>query len=65
MASEKGFGLFPPRWPAPGVSWRPSPARGAGMPGRHEAPKNTDPFIGLILLGLMVLLAVTIILAVA
>jgi len=35
------------------------------MPGRHEAPKNTDPFIGLILLGLMVLLAVTIILAVA
>jgi hypothetical protein len=35
------------------------------MPGRHEAPKNTDPFIGLILFGLMVLLAVTIILAVA
>jgi len=35
------------------------------MPGRHEAPKNTDPFIGLILLGLMVLLAVTISLAVA
>ena len=35
------------------------------MPGRHEAPKNSDPFIGLILLGLMVVLAATIILAVA
>jgi hypothetical protein len=35
------------------------------LPGRHEAPKGSDPFIGLVLLGLMVLLAVTIILSVA
>ncbi len=35
------------------------------MPGRHEAPKDSDPFIGLVLIGLMMLLAVTIILAVA
>jgi hypothetical protein len=52
------------RWPAPGVSWRPSRVRGDGVPGRHEAPKDSDPLIGLVVLGLMVLLAVTIILAV-
>ena len=40
-------------------------ARGAGMPGRHEAPKQPDPFIGLVVLALLVLLAVVIILAVA
>jgi hypothetical protein len=34
------------------------------VPGRHEAPKKTDPLIGLVVLGLIVLLAVTIILAV-
>ena len=33
------------------------------MPGRHEAPKDADRLIGLVVLGLMVLLAVTIILA--
>jgi hypothetical protein len=35
------------------------------MPGRHEAPNDTDPFMGVVLLGLIVVLAVTIILAVA
>lgn len=35
------------------------------MPGRHEAPKQPDPFIGLVVLALLVLLAVVIILAVA
>jgi len=34
------------------------------VPGRHEAPKDSDPWIGLVVLSLMVLLAVTIILAV-
>ena len=35
------------------------------MPGRHEAPKRSDPFIGLVVLALLVLLAVVMILAVA
>ena len=35
------------------------------MPGRHEAPKQSDPFIGLVVLALVVLLAVVIILSVA
>jgi len=35
------------------------------MPGRHEAPKQSDPFIGLVMLALLVLLAVVIILSVA
>jgi len=35
------------------------------MPGRHEAPKQSDPFIGLVVLTLLVLLAVVIILSVA
>jgi hypothetical protein len=35
------------------------------MPGRHEAPKQSDPFIGLVVLALLVLLAVVIILSVA
>ncbi len=34
------------------------------MPGRHEAPKNTDPVIGLVVLALLVLLAVVISLAI-
>ncbi len=34
------------------------------MPGRHEAPKNTDPVIGLVVLALVVLLAVVISLAI-
>ncbi len=34
------------------------------MPGRHEAPKNTDPVIGLVVLALLVLLAVVITLAI-
>ena len=35
------------------------------MPGRHEVPKQSDPFIGLVVLALLVLLAVVIILSVA
>ena len=35
------------------------------MPGRHEAPKQSDPLIGLVVLALLVLLAVVIILSVA
>jgi hypothetical protein len=35
------------------------------MPGRHEAPKQSDPFIGLVVLALLVLFAVVIILSVA
>jgi hypothetical protein len=37
------------------------------MPGRHEAPKQSDPFIGLVVvvLALLVLPAVVIILSVA
>ena len=35
------------------------------MPGRHEAPKQSDPFIGSVVLALLVLLAVVIILSVA
>ena len=35
------------------------------MPGRHEAPKQSDPFIGLVVLTLLVMLAVVIILSVA
>jgi hypothetical protein len=35
------------------------------MPRRHEAPKQSDPFIGLVVLALLVLLAVVIILAAA
>ena len=35
------------------------------MPGRHEAPKQSDSFIGLVVLALLVLLAVVIILSVA
>ncbi len=34
------------------------------MPGRHEAPRNTDPVIGLVVLALLVLLAVVITLAI-
>jgi hypothetical protein len=33
------------------------------MPGRHEAPRSSDPVIGLVVLALLVLLAVVIILA--
>jgi hypothetical protein len=35
------------------------------MPGRHEAPKQSDPFTGLVVLALLVLLAVVIILSLA
>ena len=60
----EGLGPFSSALAAPGVSWRPSRIRGDVVPGRHEAPKDSDPLIGLVVLGLMVLLAVTIILAV-
>lgn len=35
------------------------------MPGRYEAPKDSDPFIGLVVLALLVLLAVVTTLALA
>ncbi len=35
------------------------------MPGRHGVPERSDPFLGTVVLGLAVLLAVTIILAAA
>jgi hypothetical protein len=39
--------------------------RGAEIPGRHKAPRQSDPFIGLVVLALLALLAVVIILALA
>jgi hypothetical protein len=35
------------------------------VPGRHKAPKDSDPFIGLVVLALLVLLVVVITLALA